>query len=186
MNEQIEVYFEQLGDKCICGKVISMPQHIRGKGLLIKDNNGYELWSQIHPRLSYHTLFLWGIDIFKSDSWFKYEYDTPQEAEAALKAFKELINMYNTRKKEILTPEEKEYLSSVIKPFKDRVLYICKGSKRDVQIADIWIAVNSISSLSQKYANKIEYITFPIFDIGTMYNGLVTDQEYSLRDLNLD
>lgn len=74
--------------------------------------------------------------------------------------------------KEILDEKEKEYLSAVIKPFRDRVKYIKK-----------------ISS-DREYINVLledgDRLTFPYFEKGTMYEGMEADKKYTLKELDLD
>lgn len=74
--------------------------------------------------------------------------------------------------KEILDEKEKEYLSAVIKPFRDRFKYIKK-----------------ISS-DREYINVLledgDRLTFPYFEKGTMYEGMEADKKYTLKELGLD
>lgn len=73
--------------------------------------------------------------------------------------------------KEILDEEEKEYLSAVIRPFKDRVDYIEKVENILEYIA---IDLNN------------ERLSFPFFDKGTMYKGMELNKKYTLKELGLD
>ena len=78
-------------------------------------------------------------------------------------------------KKEILDETEKEYLKTVIKPFKNKVKSICKfqGFRRDTEYLTIYFEDNY-------------NIGFPDFKIGTMYKGMKRDKEYTLKELGLD
>lgn len=76
--------------------------------------------------------------------------------------------------KEILDDVEKEYLSAVIKPFKNRISDIVKR-KYDIEESYIVIHINNGSS-----------IYFPNFKKGTMYKGMEIGREYSLEELGLD
>ena len=184
MNNQIEVYLQQ-ADNVIYGKVIKMPEDLRGTGrIFYKD--GFSIASDDYTEIIGTTLYLWGDHKEKDSFLFCQNYCSIEQAKDAFNGFLNVIEAYNRQDREMLTSEEKEYISAIIKPFKDRVLYISKCSKNDVEIADLCIAVKTTSILSQKYANTIEYVILPIFKIGTMYNGLVTDKEYSLTDLDLD
>ena len=80
--------------------------------------------------------------------------------------------------KSILTKKEKEYLSAVIKPFRDRILYI---KKREVN-QDEYIRV-----VLKYYASEVddEVILLPSFKKGTMYKGIETEEEYTLEELEL-
>lgn len=73
--------------------------------------------------------------------------------------------------KEILDEKEKEYLSAVIKPFRDRIEYIKK--------------VEDIGEYIAIYL-KNERLPFPYFDKGTMYKGMETNKGYTLKELGLD
>lgn len=74
--------------------------------------------------------------------------------------------------KEILDEEEKEYLSNVIKPFRDKVKYIVK-----------------FDCLPEEYISIVlphdERIDLPCFKRGTMYKGMEEDKRYTLDELGL-
>jgi hypothetical protein len=77
---------------------------------------------------------------------------------------------------DILTEEEKAYLSAVIKPWRNKVVDICK-----------------INHLSFDDVNEYIYITiedqglmsFPYFCKGTMYKGMELRKQYTLEELGL-
>lgn len=73
--------------------------------------------------------------------------------------------------KEILDEEEKEYLSAVIKPFRDKIEYIEKHGVNEEYI-DICIRNDS-------------RIIFPYFKSGTMYKGMELNKKYTLEELGL-
>lgn len=75
-------------------------------------------------------------------------------------------------KKPILTKQEKEYLSYVIKPFRKEVRSIMKV--KYCKEAYIQITFHDYCDMS-----------FPYFEDGTMYKGIEVDKEYSLEDLGL-
>lgn len=81
--------------------------------------------------------------------------------------------VYET-KKEILDEEEKEYLSAVIKPFKTRIDYISKQNVSGVDQQFIEIAL----------FHDTAYL--PYFQKDTMYEGMETDKEYTLKELGLE
>ena len=91
---------------------------------------------------------------------------------------KQLKQLKEENKKEknkpILDETEKEYLSAVIKPFKNRIGYIVKR-KYDIEESYIVIHINNGSSFY-----------FPNFKKGTMYEGMKVDKEYTLKELGLD
>lgn len=78
--------------------------------------------------------------------------------------------------KEILDEKEKEYLSAVIKPFRDRVEYIKRvgGNWEFIEI-----------TINDKYF-YFDYINLPYFKKGTMYKGMELNKKYTLKELDLD
>ena len=86
-----------------------------------------------------------------------------------------LLGKFNIIKisKKILDSAEKKYLSAVIKPFRDSVVYITKvnlSNKKEYIIIEL---------------NKCEVICLPFFVPGTMYKGMENDKHYTLKDLGL-
>lgn len=77
----------------------------------------------------------------------------------------------------VLDKEEKEYLSAVIKPFRDRVINIKKVGISDKYF--ISIKIHSSFNLSQ-----IECTDLPIF-ITDIYKGMEVDKCYTLEELGL-
>ena len=91
----------------------------------------------------------------------------------------EIVKLHEPQKP-ILDKEEKEYLSAMIKPFRNRIIYIMK-TYEDGQSEFLEIR-------SKHYdANKIgdELIMLPSFKKGTMYKCMRTDKEYTLEELGL-
>ena len=83
---------------------------------------------------------------------------------------------YNTiyeHKPEILDKDDKRYIKSVIRPFRDKVKYITKRS-RDLGREFISITLND---------NFI--INLPFFAKSTMYENMEVDKLYTLEDLNI-
>ena len=85
-----------------------------------------------------------------------------------------LIGQYEIIKipKPILTDKEKEYLSAVIKPFRDKVISISKKSANYGEFIDILI-------------DEAEDIYLPYFKPGKMYQGMGVNREYTLEELGL-
>lgn len=83
----------------------------------------------------------------------------------------------------MLTPKEKEYLRSIINPFKDRVVGICKFSNMAGISEAIMIEVEPHKALSAYYST--EPIFLPYFKAGTMYKNLVKDFKYTPKELGL-
>ena len=85
-----------------------------------------------------------------------------------------LIGQYEIIKipKPILDEKEKEYLSAVIKPFRDKVISISKKSANYGEFIDILI-------------DEAEDIYLPYFKPGKMYQGMRVNREYTLEELGL-
>ena len=77
--------------------------------------------------------------------------------------------------KQILKEKEKEYLSAVIKPFRDSVVAIIK-CQYDDYYEFIQIEVNQ---------ERYEYVNLPNFKKDVMYKGMQSDKEYTLKELGL-
>lgn len=75
-------------------------------------------------------------------------------------------------KEKILDEKEKEYLSNIIKPFKNRVEYIMKTKN----FAEEYIAISIKNDCN---------ITLPNYKKNTMYKKMELFQKYSLEDLGL-
>ena len=80
--------------------------------------------------------------------------------------------------KAILTDKEKDYLSAVIKPFRDRIISIRKYRFNQDEYIGMYIKYYAET-------DENEMITLPVFKEGTMYNGLETNREYTLDELGL-
>ena len=80
---------------------------------------------------------------------------------------------------QILDDAEREYLSAVIKPFRNKVKYITK------------ISCELIGGPSDYYCIMIGFVDeyfdmhFPSFSKDTMYKGMKLDHEYTLEELGL-
>lgn len=77
---------------------------------------------------------------------------------------------------DILDEKEKEYLSSIIKPFRKRIKYISKKGYYEYEY--ISIEYNEIN-------NSIYSIQLPNFKSNTMYKGMEIDKDYTLKELGL-
>ena len=75
----------------------------------------------------------------------------------------------------ILSDKEKEYISAVIKPFRDKVDYVKKYSFDGGEKESIGIS----------FKNDNGYFSFPVFKKGTMYAGMYPYREYTLEELGL-
>lgn len=74
--------------------------------------------------------------------------------------------------KEILDEHEREYLSSVIRPFRHKVEYIVKFGYSPKEYISIWLPHD-------------EVIDLPCFKKGTMYKGMEKNKKYTLEELSL-
>lgn len=74
--------------------------------------------------------------------------------------------------KEILDDKEREYLSNVIRPFRDKVEYIIKFDLLPEEYISICLPEH-------------ETIDLPCFKRGTMYKGMEIEKEYTLEELGL-
>ena len=73
--------------------------------------------------------------------------------------------------KPILDIEEKAYLEGVLRPFKNRVMYVAKrGDSEYERIA---------------FETDDDFCTLPSFKINTMYKGMELGKEYTLKELGL-
>lgn len=86
-------------------------------------------------------------------------------------------NYWEIYKEKILTDEEKEFLSNVIKPFKNRVCYIIKHKAYNEEY--IQIRVKSYN------AKLYEHISLPIFVKGSMYKNMKEHYKYTVEELDL-
>ena len=80
--------------------------------------------------------------------------------------------------KPILTNKEREYLSAVIKPFRDRVLHIYKFELSGYEGIGIDLKF-------PKVEKNEDAMTLPSFEIGTMYKGMELYKDYTLEELGL-
>ena len=75
----------------------------------------------------------------------------------------------------ILAEEERNYLSQVIKPFREKVRHISKLSLKNAEYLCIDISFDW----------EEDSILLPSFATGTLYKGMEIGKEYSVKDLDL-
>lgn len=80
-------------------------------------------------------------------------------------------------KKPILDEAEREYLSNIIKPFRDRVVSIVKYDDYD-RCECIVIKYRNINGYTGR-------MYFPAFEKDTMYKGMKANKKYTLEDMGL-
>lgn len=85
----------------------------------------------------------------------------------------QLKQLKEEENKPILDNEEKEYLSVVITPFKDKVKYIAKYGDSRLEFISIKLVGDSA-------------MLFPYFNKNTMYKGMELEKQYTLKELGLD
>lgn len=84
--------------------------------------------------------------------------------------------------KDILDKEEKEYLSNVIKPFRDRVNLIRKSNSKLADDIYYKVIEISIKSLIPYWRNEV--IVLPAFK-SNLYSDMEIGKEYTLEELGL-
>lgn len=161
----------KVGDKVILNKKIKDFKY--GRGFVSYDELGI-----IKGINEYQEII---VDFLSCDDWRGLEKELILVSSNSKKTFfKKLPNDYTGTievengyilEKEILDEEEKEYLSAVIRPFKDRIEFIAKRRMFDDYIC---IGLND------------EAISLPYFKKGTMYKGMEADKKYTLKELGLD
>ena len=78
----------------------------------------------------------------------------------------------------ILDEKEKEYLSAVIKPFRNIVKNISKSNVANGLYE--YISIETVHPLA-----KTEFISFPLFETQTMYKNMKLRKKYTLEELEL-
>ena len=85
---------------------------------------------------------------------------------------------------DILSEKEKEYLKSIIRPFKDRVEYIEK--KISINCTGSTFYYITIATKSIVNDNTIEITALPYFNLESkIYEGMELNKEYTLKELKL-
>lgn len=84
-------------------------------------------------------------------------------------------------KKPILDDVEKEYLSNVIKPFRNQVFNICKHNIICCEYEYEQIKIQVKDGIDNGYTT----ISLPIFKKDTMYKGMKAGKAYGLNELGL-
>ena len=80
----------------------------------------------------------------------------------------------------LLTGKEKQYLEGVIRPFKDRVLYVAKVVSINSDKAYLEIRIKSLFG-----ENHREGIFLPFFHPEKMYVGMEENRQYTIEELGL-
>lgn len=104
---------------------------------------------------------------------FKFE---PNDEVSIVKVERPTYETVFERKAEILDDTEKNYLRSVIRPFRDRVKYIKKQQEIRGDEDKSFIAISVDDDIP---------IMLPYFDTDTMYKGMKLNKKYTLEELGL-
>ena len=94
----------------------------------------------------------------------------------------DILKFLQEAHKPILDDVEREYLSHIIKPFKNKVIYIKKNNCKGFELEEILIFYGYDNSDSDSISGLIE---LPKFKENTMYNGMKVGRKYTLKELNL-
>ena len=84
---------------------------------------------------------------------------------------------------EILNKQEKEYLSNIIKPFKNTVRAIAKYD--DIDYDNYSFILIIVKQLIDGYDIVNEGICLPVFKSDIMYKGMEVGKQYTLDELEL-
>ena len=87
-----------------------------------------------------------------------------------LEGYRKLIKL----PKPVLDEKEKEYLSYVIKPFRDRIKYFYK-----------WTCADCDTEIIMAACKDYNHLEFPSFEKNAMYKGMEPNKKYTLVDLGL-
>ena len=176
MNK-IKVEFHRT-ENFVYGRVLEMPEEIRNTDLLVR-KGVYTLYSISCPEIRDYgiSLYLRGTNKTEDSRWFSYEYSSIEKAMEAITAFKDLIKEWNEKNVDVLDEKEREYLSVVLRPFKNRNVKITKRQGGDMEHIEV--------KMKRKYSLMPEDMEFPYFDAGTMYKGMEESKEYTLEELKL-
>lgn len=82
--------------------------------------------------------------------------------------------------KPILNDSEKDYLENVLRPFKDRIVYIEKLKSRDPSYEYIGFRI-----VYEDHRCPTNWCYLPYFREGTMYKNIELDKYYNLDELGL-
>ena len=90
--------------------------------------------------------------------------------------------MTENKMNEILNDTEKEYLSPIIKLFRDRTLYIYNIYKAEVLGYECLVIEFLKSPTAESYKDRV---VLPGFEKDTTYKGMKLGEKYTLEELGL-
>lgn len=117
-----------------------------------------------------------------NDIYFEHKFNQPISEETV--DVPTLVNWFCEEYKEpILNKKEKEYLSNVIRPFRERIISIAK-------LEDYYDDNSPFESIEIKTNTPIkeygvDYVSLPYFVKNTMYKEMELNKEYTLKELGL-
>lgn len=126
-------------------------------------NTKYKLNELVYDTLNKKCYKIRGITIRNNGTYYCLEFDNENTIIRAEKSIRKCKN--------ILDKEETRYLNDVIRPFKNKVIFIKK-----------------LCYLNQEHLViqlDYDYFYLPYFKKGTMYKNMETDKRYTLEDLHL-
>ena len=116
------------------------------------------------------------------DGYIIYENDNYITASTlSLRSFV-LADDWEEYKEPILDKEEKEYLSFIIKPFRNRIMDVYK-TMYEYEREDYYAI--RIRLKPEFSGSTYDYLSLPYFRGNTMYKGMQADKNYTLEDLGL-
>ena len=87
------------------------------------------------------------------------------------------FSVKKTNKKFLLDCIDRKYFNNFLRPFRDKIQYICKKQSSDSDYE--YIKINYFED------NHASYIYLPYFKAGTMFKKLELNKQYDLNDLDL-
>lgn len=137
---------------------------------IVKDDNNYRYELDID-----YGYWCWSSSMLEKVEDKKHFKSLPRDFTGTIDVEKGFITNIVEREILDLDKEEKEYLSAVIRPFKERIMYIAlkEGINRD----NVYVCIE---------LNDSESIDLPYFKKGTMYKDMKIDRRYTLKELGLD
>lgn len=113
----------------------------------------------------------------------RYVYDWQSDDNICDYESEDIINWFLSEYKEpILTDEEREWLSNVIKPFRKTVVCIERRHTYYMGVEKQYIRIHFVQANDEK---TDWYIDLPWFEPNTMYTGMKLEYPYNLEELGL-
>ena len=103
---------------------------------------------------------------------------TPYKIFPTVKDFVDFLNL--TVEEKILDDDEKRYIKNIVRPFRDKVVYI-----RKKQFDDIHEYITIVYQEEDYGTTRERYIYLPNFRANTMYAGMSLDKHYTLKELGI-